>query len=177
MRLVRATLMVLLLAGCPKVEAPIDAGVPGVDAGIDAGVDAGVDAGLPPLSFTFEFETVDAGTISGLDAGMIIDPLKAIVVSFPVPLDDVRFRVMDWNDAVVASDDEAQTDGGLTYRIVFQAPLKTGRGYSLLIDAETGDTFRDARGAQYDEVRVPFRIGGEVQSEPGAPAKKKRKKK
>lgn len=174
MRLVRATLVVLLLAGCPKpVEAPIDAGAPEVDAGIDAGV----DAGLPPLSFTFELETVDAGTISGLDAGMIVDPLKAIVVSFPMPLDDVRLRVMDWNDAVVASDDESETDGGLTYRIVFVAPLKTGRGYSLLIDAETGDTFRDARGAQYDEVRVPFRIGGEVQAEPGAPLKKKKKKK
>lgn len=174
MRLVRATLVVLLLVGCPKpVEAPIDAGAPEVDAGFDAGV----DAGLPPLSFTFELETVDAGTISGLDAGMIIDPLKAIVVSFPVPLDDVRLRVMDWNDAVVASDDESTTDGGLTYRIVFVAPLKTGRGYSLLIDAETGDTFRDARGAQYDEVRVPLRIGGEVQAEPGAPLKKKRKKK
>lgn len=174
MRLVRATLVVLLLAGCPKpIEAPIDAGVPELDAGIDAGV----DAGLPPLSFTFELETVDAGTISDLDAGMIVDPLKAIVVSFPVPLDDVRFRVMDWNDAVVASDDESTTDGGLTYRIVFLQPLKTGRGYSLLIDAETGDTFRDSRGAQYDEVRVPFRIGGEVQAEPGAPLKKKKKKK
>lgn len=174
MRLVRATLVVVLLAGCPKpVEPVIDAGVPV----LDAGVDAGVDAGPTQLSFTIELETVDAGTLTGLDAGMVVEPLKSIALSFPVPLDDVRFRVMDWNDAVVPSDDEAVTDGGLTYRIVFQQPLKTDRGYALLIDAETGDTFRDARGAQYDEVRVPFRIGGEVQPEPGAPLKKKKKKK
>ena len=174
MRLVRATLVVMLAAGCPKpVEPVLDAGAPE----LDAGVDAGVDAGPTPLSFTIDLETVDAGLISGLDAGMTVDSLKSIAISFPVPLDDVRFRVMDWNDAVVASDDELVTDGGLSYRIVFQQPLKTGRGYSLLIDAETGDTFRDSRGAQYDEVRVPFRIGGEVQSEPGAPVKKKKKKK
>lgn len=174
MRFVRATLVVLLLAGCPKpVEPVIDAGEPA----LDAGVDAGVDAGPTPLGFTIELETVDAGTITGLDAGMIVEPLRSIALSFPVPLDDVRFRVMDWNDAVVASDDEAVTDGGLSYRIVFVQPLKTGRGYSLLIDAETGDTFRDARGAHYDEVRVPFRIGGEVQPEPGAPVKKKKRKK
>ena len=167
-------LTALVLAGCPKpVIEPIDASV----AEVDACVDAGVDAGAVALSFAIELETTDAGVITGLDAGAMIEPLRAVTLSFPSALDDVRFRVMDWNDLVVPSDDEATVDGGLTYRIVFVQPLKTGRGYSLLIDAETKDTFADERGHQYDELRIPFRVAGEVQPEPGAPAKKKKRKK
>lgn len=164
-----------MLAGCPKpqvVEA-VDASVPEVDAGVDAGMDSGSEA----LGFAIELETIDAGSIAGLDAGTTIEPVRAITLTFPSALDDVRFRVMDWNDAVVPSDDESTVDGGLTYRIVFVQPLKTGRSYSLLIDAETKDTFADERGHQYDELRIPFRISGDVQSEPGAPAKKKKRKK
>lgn len=167
-------LIVLVLAACPKppVVEPMDASVaePG------AGVDAGVDAGTEPLGFTIELETTDAGVITGLDAGATIEPLRAITLTFPTALDDVRFRVMDWTDSVVPSDDESTVDGGLTYRIVFVQPLKTGRGYSLLIDAETKETFSDVRGHQYDELRIPFRVAGDVQPEPGAPKKKKRKK-
>jgi hypothetical protein len=162
---------VLVLTGCPKppVIEPVDASLPEVD--------AGVDAGPVPLGFSLELETVDAGTITGLDAGATIEPLRAITLMFPSALDDVRFRVMDWTDSVVPSDDESTIDGGLMYRIVFVQPLKTGRSYSLLVDAETKDTFADERGHQYDELRIPFRISGEVQSEPGAPAKKKKRKK
>jgi hypothetical protein len=167
-------LIALGLTSCPKppVVEPIDASV----AESDAGVDAGADAGTEPLEFSFELETTDAGVITGLDAGATIEPLRAITLTFPTALDDVRFRVMDWTDSVVPSDDEATVDGGLTYRIVFVQPLRTGRGYSLLIDAETKDTFSDARGHQYDELRIPFRVAGDVQPEPGAPKKKKRKK-
>lgn len=165
----------LVIAGCPKppVVEPIDASV----VELDAGVDAGVDAGAVALGFSIELETIDAGFLAGLDAGATIDPLRAITLTFPSALDDVRFRVMDWTDSVVPSDDESTTDAGLTYRIVFVQPLKTGRSYSLLIDAETKDTFTDERGHQYDELRIPFRISGEVQSEPGAPVKKRKKKK
>lgn len=168
-------LLALVLAGCPKppVVEPIDASI----AEPDAGVDAGVDAGTQPLGFTIELETTDAGVITGLDAGATIEPLRAITLTFPTALDDARFRVMDWTDSVVPSDDESAVDGGLTYRIVFVQPLKTGRGYSLLIDAETKDTFADERGHQYDELRIPFRVAGDVQPEPGAPAKKKKRKK
>ncbi|MDP3234270.1 MAG: hypothetical protein Q8N26_15930 [Myxococcales bacterium] len=168
-------LTALVLAGCPKapVVDPIDASV----AELDAGVDAGVDAGTEPLGFTIDLETTDAGVITGLDAGAMIEPIRAITLTFPTALDDVRFRVMDWTDSVVPSDDESTVDGGLTYRIVFVQPLKTGRGYSLLIDAETNDTFSDTRGHQYDELRIPFRVAGDVQPEPGAPVKKKKRKK
>jgi hypothetical protein len=174
----RLCLSLLLLAGCPKPPEPVP------DAGLrrepDAGVDAGVaDAGREPLRFSITFDTVDAGsfTVDGLDAGAELPQVRALALSFPAPLDDLRVRVMDWTDAVVASDDEASADGGFVYRVVFLAPLKTGRGYALLLDAETGDTFRDAQGAEYAEVRLPFRIAGDVQPEPGQPAKKSKKKK
>lgn len=174
----RLCLWLLLLSGCPKPpERVIDAGLPPEpDAGFDAGTP---DAGPEPLRFSITFDTVDAGaiTVEGLDAGAELPQVRAVTLSFPAPLEDLRVRVMDWTDAVVASDDEASADGGFVYRITFLAPLKTGRGYALLLDAETGDTFRDARGTGYAEVRLPFRIAGEVQPEPGAPAKKRTKKK
>ncbi len=166
---------VVLLAGCPKppVIESADASVPE----FDAGVDAGVETRPVVLGFAIVLETVDAGSMTGLDAGSTIEPLRAITLTFPSALDDARFRVMDWTDSVVPSDDESTVDGGLTYRIVFVQPLKTGRSYSLLIDAETKDTFADERGHPSDELRIPFRILGELQFEPGATAKKKKKRK
>jgi hypothetical protein len=167
-------LSVVLLSACPRqahVEL-IDASV----SEVDAGVDAGFDAGALPLEFSIELETVDGGSLAGLDAGVTVDPLRAITLTFPVALDDVRFRVMDWNDAVVPSDDESSADGGLTYRIVFVQPLKSGRTYSLLIDAETKDTFADDRGHEYTERRIPFRVSGHPQAEPGSPSKRRKKK-
>lgn len=174
----RLCLSLVLFAGCPKAPAPV------VDAGLPVEPDAGVDAGAPdagpaPLRFSITFDTVDAGTITvdGIDAGTEVPQVRAVTLSFTEPLDDLRVRVMDWTDAVVASDDEASVDGGFVYRIAFLAPLKTGRAYSLLLDAETKDTFRDAQGTEYAELRLPFRISGDVQPEPGAPTKKSKKKK
>ncbi|MBL8921823.1 MAG: hypothetical protein JNJ54_23395 [Myxococcaceae bacterium] len=178
----RLCLSLLLLAGCPKPPAPVADAGPGSepDAAIDAAIDAGApDAGPEPLRFSITLDTVDAGTftLDGLDAGAELPQVRAVTLHFAEPLDDLRVRVMDWTDAVVPSDDEASVDGGFVYRISFLTPLKTGRGYALLLDGETKDTFRDARGAEYTELRLPFRIGGEVQPEPGAPSKKSKKKK
>lgn len=179
MKVLRLAVIALAVVGCPKPPPPEveDASVP---AEVDAGVDAGaVDAGPEPLRFTLALDLVDAGTLvlDGLDAGETFEPIAALTLSFPAPLEDVRVRVMDWTDAVVPSDDEQTVDGGFSYRITFTQPLKTGRGYSLLVDAETGDTFRDARGTEHAELRLPFRISGDVQPEPGKPAKKPKKKK
>jgi len=166
-----------LVTACPPQPATeaLDAAVLELDAGLDGGADAGAPLGAPQL--TIACEPADGGAFTGLDAGATVDPLRAMTFTFPAALDDVRFRVMDWNDAVVPSDDEAFTeDGGYTYRMVFVQPLKPGRRYALLVDSETKDTFSDALGRQYDELRVPFRVSGDVQPEPGAPKKKKRRK-
>lgn len=183
---VRWLICSLVALGCPKPqETPPDAGSP-VDAGelVDAGLEP-VDAGPPTLRFTMRFTFVDGGMLetdqdgapTQSAPGVALDPAQSLTLTFPDPLDDVRVRVMDWTDAVVASDDEAVApDAGFTYRITFAQPLKSGRSYSLLIDSEAHDTFTDSKGHVFDEVRKSFKIAGEVQPEPGAPAKKKRKK-
>lgn len=173
-----ALLLLVLLAACPPAPAVLDAGGP-LDAGGDAGVGP-VDAGPEPLRFTLRADTTDAGTVAldAFDAGGPLEPVTALELAFSAPLDDVRIRVMDWTDAVVESDDVAtEADGGFTYRITFAQPLKSGRAYALLIDAETKEALVDAHGALIDQLRVPLQISGAPTPEPGKPGKKPKRKK
>lgn len=175
-----------VLCGCPDKAAipPIDAGgLESPDAGVDAGVVV-VDAGPPPLTLLVRFEAADGGPDvvidTGADAGLVfIEPARAIELRASLGLEDVRVRLFDWSDAVVPGDDQLEsTDAGFRYRIELAAPLKTGRSYSLLLDGETQDAFRDQAGREHLELRVNVRVTGEVQPEPGArpkrPARKRR---
>lgn len=175
----------LVALGCPKpvaevpdasTEVPLDAG----DA-TDAGAEP-VDAGPETLRFTLSFALADGGTLEAdhdTAQPLQLDPASTLTLTFPSPLEDARVRVMDWTDAIVASDDEAtaEPDAGFTYRITFSQPLKSGRSYSLLIDSEAHETFSDARGHVFDEVRLSLKVSGQVQPEPGAATKKKKRKK
>lgn len=168
------------LCGCPESPrlAPTDAGP-------SAAVDAGplvVDAGPPPLTLLVRFEAADGGpdvvVDTGSDAGLVfIEPARAIELSASLGLDDVRVRLFDWSDAIVQSDDRLErTDAGFHYRIELAAPLKTGRSYSLLLDGETQDAFRDQAGREHLELRVNVRVTADVQPEPGARPKKPARK-
>jgi hypothetical protein len=130
------------------------------------------------LRFGWTVETSDGQQheVPWIDAGVAITPPVAMQLFFARPLIGARVRVMDWTDAVVASDDETNLiDGGFVYRSRFQSLLKAGRQYTLLIDPETGDHFEDSEGHAFEELRVRFRLLGEVQAEqPKSPKKRKR---
>ncbi len=169
----------LLWLGCPTpVGAP--------DASADAGpaqptpIDAGVpDAGPAQLQFSLTSSVVDGGTalVDVIEGHALLDPSNALELKLPSPLLDARIRLMDSSDAVVESDDQAiASDAGFSYRIGLLQPLKGGRRYSLLIDAETQDTFSDEAGHQFDEVRVELQVSGEVQPEAGQKPKQKKSK-
>jgi hypothetical protein len=170
--------LVVFLSACPSNQ------VPEVPSVLDAGADAGgapVDAGPPALTFRLAVSFVDGGhlDVDLGDAGVLaLESANSLELTSPIPLLGARVRLLDWTDAVVAGDDELEvSDAGFRYRIQPLQPLKSGRGYSVLVDAESTDQFTDAYGRSHDELRVPLRIAGEVQPEPGQTTSKKKRKK
>lgn len=170
MRSVIVVLVIVVgLTACPSETArsALDAA-----AEFDAGADAGVliDAG-PPAPTTLEPTVVAAldGGVASLVAQGTIEPTNALTLTLPMKLKDFRVRLLDWRDQVVASDDELMADG-LTYVIAFPEPLKTGRSYTLVLDAELGPVVTAESGATFNDWELPFQISGEVV--PDAPVRK-----
>ncbi|MEW5737404.1 MAG: hypothetical protein AB1938_00675 [Myxococcota bacterium] len=169
------------LTGCPSEPRRdvADAAAIEVDAGrSDAGGQV-LDAG-PPAPLRLEF-AVSVGSdggeepVSFVDGAAEIDPVSVLVLTTPVRLSDYRVRLFDWADQVVVSDDSAAPgDAGVVYRIALPQPLKTGRRYSLVVDAERAPEISDEAGRHYDDVRLSLKIRGEIQ--PDTPAKKPGKK-
>ncbi|MDX2014508.1 MAG: hypothetical protein SFW67_30200 [Myxococcaceae bacterium] len=175
-RIVTLVLTAALLVGCPK---PAAGPAPeSMDAAVDAGpIDAGVVAAAP-LTFRLTATLVDGGlqTFDDLDAGLVLDPSRALELSASVGLVGARVRLLDWTDAVVASDDSLETsDAGFSYRIDLLQPLKSGRSYSVLVDAESAERVSDGLGREFDEWRLGVRVTGEVQPEPGQGSEKPKK--
>ena len=152
-----------LFLGCPA-KTEIDAGVPFVDAAVEV-----IDAGPPrPLVLepTITISTGDAG-VQTLVAETQIDPISALTISLPVALRDFRVRLLDWRDQIVASDDELMPDGR-TYVITLSEPLKTGRSYRVVIDAELGPIVTTESGQEVDDWELKFRIAGDVVPDPSS---------
>lgn len=171
--------LLVLGSACPASQPPVPPNVLVADSGTDAGEP--VDAGLPSLTFRLAISFIDGGQLDvdlG-DAGVVsLEPATSLTLTSPIPLLGTRVRLLDWTDAVVAGDDELDvSDAGFRYRIRTLQPLKSGRGYSLLIDAESVEQFTDGFGRTHDELRVPLRVAGEVQPEPGQSTSKKKRKK
>lgn len=179
--LMRSVLGILAIAiltlGCPekRVE-PIDAGSPVEDAGVDAGEP--IDAGPPPPA-TLDPQVIATfadGGVAPLTANAEIEVPKTISVSLAIKLKDFRLRLMDWRDQIVTSDDELLADGK-TLLITPTEPLKTGRSYSLVLDAELGPVVTDESGRTFNDWELAFRIAGEVQPDKADPKKQQKKKK
>jgi hypothetical protein len=155
-------LFVCALAACPKPISAPDAGAPPVDAG------APVDAGPPPppaLAFSVQLTLPDGGGAQlPIEPGSrpLVDPPAAMGIASNLPLRNYRMRVFDDADRVVPSDDqEEDTAQRSEYRIRFSEPLKTGRRYALVVDAQSGDTFSDSSGRAHPDVRMEFQTSGE----------------
>ncbi len=177
------------LFGCPKAPSGPDASLPGVspaDAGpgLDAGtIDAGAEAdggtdGGPAigaeLGFSGELELVDGGRAElPHESHAEIDPPTALTLHLGADLKDYRVRFLE-SDQVTQSDDEAQaSDGGIDYRIHFLKPLKLGRTYQLVIDAQTGDELTDRAGHPFKDVELALKVRGEPEPTPGKRPKRK----
>lgn len=167
----------VLMLGCPeKRTEPIDAGQPEIDAGFDAGEP--IDAGPPPPATLEPIVTVgftDGGTML-IAANAEIELPKTITIAIPIKLKDFRVRLMDWRDQIAASDDELLADGK-TLLVTPTDPLKTGRSYTLVLDAELGPIVTDELGRTFNDWDLQFRIAGEVQPDKPAPKQKKPLKK
>jgi hypothetical protein len=75
----------------------------------------------------------------------------------------------------VVSDDELLGDGK-TYLITPSEPLKSGRNYTLKLDADLGLVITDETGGTWNDWELPFHMTGDVVPEPSAkkPGKKKK---
>lgn len=167
--------LLLVLMACPA-----DVGKPVivVDAGVEVDAGAPVDAGPPPpssLEPTVVASYADGGT-APVTARSEVDAATALTISLPIKLKDFRIRLLDYREQIVVSDDELMADGR-TYVITLPAPLKAGRSYNLVLDAELGPIVTDDSGGTWNDWELAFRIAGDVQPEPVAGKKKPQPKK
>jgi hypothetical protein len=179
--------LVLLASGCTRgplaptqqldaALATADASAPALDAGLDAG-GADEDAGAPyQLQLWLRG---DGGLLPvALDGGLaaLVDPTGGLVLEVsPRPM-DARVRLFDAADLVVDSDDTATAlDGGWRYALSLLEPLRAGRSYTLVLDAEQGPGLVDARGRALDDVRLGIQVRGDAAPDGASPAKRKRK--
>jgi hypothetical protein len=161
-RLFLVAAWLLFVCACPVRTHPIeDAGLP-QGAAVDAGVP---DAGPAELAFNVHVAFADGGEGElPVEPGSrpAIDPPVSLELNASAVLRNYRVRLFDEGDRVVPSDDQAeQADGGTRYRIRFVDPLKPGRRYALVIDAQSGQAFSDAFGREHPDVRVGFVTSGE----------------
>jgi hypothetical protein len=189
----RATLLGLLLAlaACPRPPPPPDpdagASAAGLDGGADAGVaDAGVDAGPasdPDAGVPYQVH-LWIGTDGGLEEARLplgaaaqVEPTSRLVLEvWPRP-EDARVRLFDAADQVLDSDDSASAlDGGWRYQLTLPDPLKGGRTYTLVLDAEQGPGLVDARGRPLDDLRLGLQVRGEPGPDPASSPKGKKKR-
>lgn len=177
----------LLVTGCPAPRDAIDGG--GTQAPIDVGVDSGSDlgdAGTAPRAAqpqALKFELIAALKDGGVEPVAIgalrgeLEPASALVLLLEPALADYRVRLLDAQEQIPPSDDEAlEFDGGLSYRIGLAAPLKPGRTYALTVEAELGTDITDARGNRFQDLRLDLKVRGEPEPErtPGRPGKRRK---
>ncbi|MGQ0508753.1 MAG: hypothetical protein ACT4TC_25915 [Myxococcaceae bacterium] len=104
-----------------------------------------------------------------------VDAPEELSISTQATLQNYRFRLFDEADRVVPSDDEAQSAAeGLRYKMKFQAPLKTGFRYTLVLDAQTPPGLTDGTGHTLPDQRLELQINGE-KAKPGKGKKKRRR--
>jgi hypothetical protein len=137
------------------------------------------DAGAPlALALQIEVRLPDGGTArASLDpsAPALLPVTPSLDVTSNLPLRNYRLRILDELDRALASNDSPEeTRGGLRYHIALLAPLRSGRRYTVLLDAQSGATLDDGSGAAVNEQRFEFRTEGEREKDAPlkAPAKR-----
>lgn len=159
------TLAALVLAGCPNKEQPAAA-----DGGPTAEAPA-ADAGAQPLvTFDIQYQVPDAGMSPLTQAPgetPVIEPTSSIELRSKPGLRNYRVRLFDEASRAMVTDDVADdSPEQLVYRINLPAPLKSGHEYTLVVDAETGTSMKDAQGRDVEDLRAEFKIAGEKEKPP-----------
>ncbi|HLL53581.1 MAG TPA: hypothetical protein VK447_08555 [Myxococcaceae bacterium] len=167
--------VLVVMTGCPDRAQP-----PAADAGVP---DAGLAQVEPPkLELVVRYQSTDGGMvpIPFEPAGRpFIEPTQQLQVGANLGLRNYRIRLFDEADRAVISDDDVQdTPNLLDYRLQLPNPLRTGHRYTLVVDAETGESFTDSAGRPQPDQRLEFQIAGEKEkSKPAPPAKGGKSKK
>ena len=171
--------LALALAACTKTPEPM-----APDAAWNSSLDASIatiDAGPPvPAELTWRLivDQRDGGQAL-VEPGpevVSLEPATTLTVRLAPRVKDMRIRLFDGADKVVASDDRAMPlDGGLDYEIVPLTPLGPGLDFVLMVDAETGVELRDDR-QTYRDLEVRLRTTGTKEPTPPEPGRKKPKK-
>ncbi|MBI3182305.1 MAG: hypothetical protein HYZ28_09195 [Myxococcales bacterium] len=171
-------LLLLALAGCPqRLPPPPDAGQ--TDAGpIDAGI---AEPPRVPLEIRVHASLPDGGA-APLDFGQhkrpLVEPVRSLQLTANLPLRNYRVRLFDEAERAVVSDDRAEDlPDSLRYEISLPEPLRSGQRYAIVLDAQTGGAFTDARGDAHADVRLEIQVSGEREkASKKKPAKKPKKK-
>jgi hypothetical protein len=169
-----ALLLSLIAGGCQKDRSSaIDAAAPSVAS------DAGLN--LPPerLVLTLRHQLSDGGAeLVSFDGGVWpeIEPTRFLELTTNFSIHNYRIRVFDELDRALVSDDLAtEGDNNLQYQIRFPTPLQRGHRYTLLIDAQTGESILDPQGRPQPEQRLEFQVAGPREKAP-PPSRVKRRK-
>ena len=169
-----ALFLPLIAAGCHKSRSSeIDAGAPGVSS------DAGPNPPTERLVLTLRHQLSDGGMeLVGFDSGVWpeIEPTRFLELTTNFSIHNYRIRVFDELDRALVSDDLAtEGDNHLQYQIRFPNLLQRGHRYTLLIDAQAGESILDPQGRPQSEQRLEFQVAGP--REKALPASKFKKRK
>ena len=95
------------------------------------------------------------------DIRPLVDPVSQLELSTNAPMHDYRIRLFDEAERVVESNDQlTELETGVSYRLSVLEPLKAGRNYALVIDAERGDSIKWADGGNAPDQRLEFQVSG-----------------
>lgn len=169
-----ALLFALIAGGCQKIPpAETDAGATSV--ALDG------ELALPGqrLVLTVLHQLPDGGMEPvDFDGGPRpeIEPTPLLEVTTNFSIHNYRIRVFDEMDRAVVSDDHATEGDNLQYQIRFPQLLERGHQYTLIIDAQAGDSILDSQGRSQPEQRLEFQIAGPREQPQPAPNVKKRRR-
>ncbi len=170
-----ALLLPLIAGGCPK-DRPSEMN----DAALSVTSDAGPNPPPERLVLTLRHQVSDGGMeMVGFDGGIgpEIEPTRLLELTTNFSIHNYRIRVFDELDRALVSDDLAtEGDHNLQYQIRFPSLLQRGHRYTLLIDAQTGESILDPQGRPQSEQRLEFQVAGPREKAPPPSKVKKRRR-
>lgn len=169
-----AFLFTLISGGCQKNDYA-DTGAPALAVELDAGVAAANER----LVVTVRHQLPDGGMeLVEFDGGAPpeIEPTRLLELTTNFSIHNYRIRIFDELDRALVSDDLATDRDNLRYQIRLRQPLEPGHRYTMLLDAQTGESILGPQGRPEAEQRLEFQVAGPREKAALPPKVKKRKR-